>query len=147
MITMFGGISDATKGRALVDAWRADSARRRRETAAALDPAGAHGPLASLPTRPTPARTTPSHRCSCAVIPRWRRARRARHRPADGTHTHRLEAVRAHLLDQAGDTAAGRDAYLRAAKLTASLPEQRYLELRAAQLHNPATATTPRPPP
>jgi RNA polymerase sigma factor (sigma-70 family) len=50
-------------------------------------------------------------------------------------HTHRLEAVRAHLLEQAGDTIAARDSYLRAAKMTASLPEQRYLQLRAARLH------------
>jgi predicted RNA polymerase sigma factor len=49
-------------------------------------------------------------------------------------HSHRLEAVRAHLLEQAGDTAAARDSYLQAAKLTASLPEQRYLQLRAARL-------------
>jgi predicted RNA polymerase sigma factor len=53
-------------------------------------------------------------------------------------HTHRLEAVRAHLLEQAGDAAAARDSYLRAAKITASLPEQRYLQLRAARLHHPA---------
>ena len=51
------------------------------------------------------------------------------------THTHRLEAVRAHLLEQAGDTTAARESYLRAARMTASLPEQRYLELRAARLH------------
>jgi len=51
-------------------------------------------------------------------------------------HTHRLEAVRAHLLEQAGDPAAARGCYLRAAKTTASLPEQRYLELRAARLHH-----------
>jgi predicted RNA polymerase sigma factor len=51
-------------------------------------------------------------------------------------HNHRLEAVRAHLLEQVGDTAAARDSYLRAAKMTASLPEQRYLELRVAQLHH-----------
>jgi predicted RNA polymerase sigma factor len=50
-------------------------------------------------------------------------------------HTHRLEAVRAHLLEQAGDTTAAHQSYLRAAKMTASLPEQRYLELRAARLH------------
>jgi len=49
-------------------------------------------------------------------------------------HTHRLEAVRAHLLEQAGDTAAARAAYLRAARMTASLPEQRHLTLRAARL-------------
>jgi RNA polymerase sigma factor (sigma-70 family) len=50
-------------------------------------------------------------------------------------HTHRLEAVRGHLLEQTGDTTAARHSYLRAAKMTASLPEQRYLELRAARLH------------
>lgn len=57
-------------------------------------------------------------------------------------HTHRLEAVRAHLLEQAGDTTAARDSYLRAAKMTASLPEQRYLELRAARLR-PAPPASP----
>jgi predicted RNA polymerase sigma factor len=51
-------------------------------------------------------------------------------------HSHRLEAVRAHLLEQAGDPAAARDCYLRAAKMTGSVPEQRYLELRAARLHH-----------
>jgi predicted RNA polymerase sigma factor len=55
-------------------------------------------------------------------------------------HTHRLEAVRAHLLEQAGDTTAARDAYLRAARMTANLPEQRYLELRGARLHQPGPA-------
>jgi predicted RNA polymerase sigma factor len=58
-------------------------------------------------------------------------------------HTHRLEAVRAHLLEQAGDTAAARESYLRAAKMTASLPEQRYLELRAARLHHPVPPASP----
>jgi RNA polymerase sigma factor (sigma-70 family) len=58
-------------------------------------------------------------------------------------HSHRLEAVRAHLLEQSGDTAAARDSYLRAAKMTASLPEQRYLELRAARLHPPRPAQPP----
>jgi predicted RNA polymerase sigma factor len=47
---------------------------------------------------------------------------------------HRLEAVRAHLLEQAGQTLAARAAYVRAATLTASLPERRYLTLRAARL-------------
>jgi len=54
-------------------------------------------------------------------------------------HTHRLEAVRAHLLEQVGDTIAARRCYLRAAKMTASVPEQRYLELRAARLHDSAS--------
>ncbi len=47
---------------------------------------------------------------------------------------HRLEAVRAHLLDMAGETPAARDAYLLAARRTTSLPERRYLESRAARL-------------
>jgi RNA polymerase sigma factor (sigma-70 family) len=45
---------------------------------------------------------------------------------------HRLEAVRAHLLELAGDEVAAAAAYRRAARLTTSLPEQRYLESRAA---------------
>ncbi|MGZ8606401.1 MAG: RNA polymerase sigma factor [Actinomycetota bacterium] len=48
--------------------------------------------------------------------------------------THRLEAVRGHLLELAGDPAAARDSYRRAARMTASVPEQRYLALRAARL-------------
>ena len=52
------------------------------------------------------------------------------------THHHRLEAVRAHLLERTGDTTAARDSYLHAAALTASLPEQRYLQQRAARLHH-----------
>ena len=47
---------------------------------------------------------------------------------------HRLDAVRAHLLELAGEPDAAREAYLRAARLTASLPEQHYLTLRAARL-------------
>ena len=48
--------------------------------------------------------------------------------------THRLDAVRAHLLELAGDEAAAKEAYQRAARMTASLPEQRYLSLKAARL-------------
>jgi RNA polymerase sigma factor (sigma-70 family) len=47
---------------------------------------------------------------------------------------HRLDAVRGHLLEMAGDTAAARDRYRAAARRTTSLPEQRYLESRAARL-------------
>jgi predicted RNA polymerase sigma factor len=53
------------------------------------------------------------------------------------THTHRLDAVRAHLLERAGDTVAARESYLRAARMTVSAPEQRYLALRAARLRQP----------
>jgi RNA polymerase sigma factor (sigma-70 family) len=49
---------------------------------------------------------------------------------------HRVDAVRAHLLEMAGDVAAARDSYRRAARRTTSLPEQRYLEARAARLAN-----------
>jgi RNA polymerase sigma factor (sigma-70 family) len=47
---------------------------------------------------------------------------------------HRLHAVRAHLLEMAGDHEAARSCYRRAARLTTSLPEQRYLHSRAARL-------------
>jgi RNA polymerase sigma factor (sigma-70 family) len=47
---------------------------------------------------------------------------------------HRLYAVRAHLLEIAGDRTAARDSYQAAARRTTSLPEQRYLEARAAAL-------------
>ena len=47
---------------------------------------------------------------------------------------HRLEAVRAHLLEMAGDHVAAREGYRAAARRTTSLPEQRYLEARAARL-------------
>lgn len=47
---------------------------------------------------------------------------------------HRLDAVRAHLLERAGEFAAARESYLRAAQMTASIPEQRYLALCAARL-------------
>ncbi|MFI1441018.1 RNA polymerase sigma factor [Streptomyces fructofermentans] len=47
---------------------------------------------------------------------------------------HRLDAVRAHRLERAGDTEAARAAYESAAGRTLSLPEQRYLRSRAARL-------------
>ncbi|MFJ6943195.1 RNA polymerase sigma factor [Streptomyces wuyuanensis] len=47
---------------------------------------------------------------------------------------HRLDAVRAHLLERAGDPDAARDAYRRAAARTLSAPESRYLRMRAARL-------------
>ncbi|MEU0878001.1 DUF6596 domain-containing protein [Lentzea sp. NPDC005914] len=51
-------------------------------------------------------------------------------------HSHRLEAVRAHLLERAGDLVAAGESYSRAARMTASLPEQRYLTLCAARLRS-----------
>jgi RNA polymerase sigma factor (sigma-70 family) len=49
-------------------------------------------------------------------------------------HTHRVAAVRAHLLDMAGEPEAAREAYLAAARMTANVPEQHYLALQAARL-------------
>ncbi|KAF4408736.1 MULTISPECIES: RNA polymerase sigma factor [Streptomyces] len=47
---------------------------------------------------------------------------------------HRFHAVRAHLLEKAGDTEGARAAYESAARHTLSLPESRYLLMRAARL-------------
>ena len=53
----------------------------------------------------------------------------------DGADPHyRVNAVRAHLLELAGDTDQARDQYLLAARSTLSIPERRYLEGRAATL-------------
>ncbi|MBL8970127.1 MAG: RNA polymerase sigma factor [Myxococcales bacterium] len=49
-------------------------------------------------------------------------------------HNHRLDAVRAHLLEQAGDPARAIHHYLAAANRTASAPERDYLQGRAARL-------------
>jgi RNA polymerase sigma factor (sigma-70 family) len=48
--------------------------------------------------------------------------------------THRVDAVRGHLLELSGDVLEAEAAYRRAARLTRSVPEQRYLLLRAAAL-------------
>jgi len=50
---------------------------------------------------------------------------------------HRLHAVRAHLLELAGDRMAARDAYHAAARRTTSFQQQRYLYARAARLTDP----------
>ncbi len=50
---------------------------------------------------------------------------------------HRLHAVRAHLLELAGETDAAIAEYTHAARLSRSIPEQHYLALRAAELSTP----------
>jgi RNA polymerase sigma factor (sigma-70 family) len=47
---------------------------------------------------------------------------------------HRLDAVRAHLLEMAGEHRAARESYRTAARRTTSVPERRYLEARASRL-------------
>jgi predicted RNA polymerase sigma factor len=47
--------------------------------------------------------------------------------------THRLESVRAHMLEMAGDRAGAADSYRRAARMATSIPERRYLEGRAGR--------------
>ena len=59
--------------------------------------------------------------------------------PALAGH-HRVDAVRAHLLDIAGDQEAARAHYRLAARRTLSVPERRYLESRAAQVAPPSRA-------
>jgi RNA polymerase sigma factor (sigma-70 family) len=59
--------------------------------------------------------------------------------PALAGH-HRVDAVRAHLLELAGDHEAAHAAYRLAARRTLSLAEQRYLQSRAARLRPPARA-------
>ncbi|GAA1283445.1 sigma factor-like helix-turn-helix DNA-binding protein [Pseudonocardia aurantiaca] len=55
---------------------------------------------------------------------------------ADGriAEDHRLHAVRAHLLEMAGERDTARECYEAAARRTTSLPQQRYLHARAARL-------------
>jgi RNA polymerase sigma factor (sigma-70 family) len=48
--------------------------------------------------------------------------------------SHRLDAVRAHLLERLGRLDDAREHYLAAARRTTSLPEQRYLTAKAAQI-------------
>jgi RNA polymerase sigma factor (sigma-70 family) len=50
---------------------------------------------------------------------------------------HRLHAVRAHLLEMSGDHRAAYDSYLAAGQRARSLPQQRYLNARAARLAEP----------
>lgn len=50
---------------------------------------------------------------------------------ADQQRNHRVHAAHAHLLDLTGDKAAAKSAYRLAARLTGSVPEQRYLNRRA----------------
>ena len=53
--------------------------------------------------------------------------------PALAAH-HRVDAVRAHLLESSGEFERARAAYAAAARRTLSLPEQAYLQSRAAAL-------------
>ena len=63
---------------------------------------------------------------------------------------HRLDAVRAHLLERAGDHQAAIAHYRAAAARTASIPERDYLITQAARLTfdsgTPETRTAPEPP-
>jgi len=50
------------------------------------------------------------------------------------TEHHRLEAVRAHLLEMSGDLDGARASYLQAARRTTSIPERNYLQSKADRL-------------
>jgi len=66
---------------------------------------------------------------------------------ADGrvAEDHRLRAVRAHLLEMAGDLDGARQSYLDAADRTPSLPQQRYLHGRVARLDGRSRPPDSRP--
>jgi len=51
---------------------------------------------------------------------------------------HRLDAVRAHLLEKAGELESAREHFERAARRTTSRPEQRYLQAQARRLRTTA---------
>jgi predicted RNA polymerase sigma factor len=53
--------------------------------------------------------------------------------------SHRVDAVRAHLVERAGDRAAAAALYRAAATRTGSVPERQYLLVRAARLDPPRT--------
>ncbi len=52
------------------------------------------------------------------------------------TQNHRLDVVRGHLLELAGDRVGARESYERAIRGTANVAEQRYLSLKAARLRS-----------
>jgi len=58
---------------------------------------------------------------------------------------HRLDAVRAHLLEMAGDTDAAAEHYAAAAARTTNLPERHHLSRQVARLRNPVHASAPAP--
>jgi RNA polymerase sigma factor (sigma-70 family) len=60
---------------------------------------------------------------------------------------HRLDAVRAHLLELSGDPIAAIASYRKAAAKTASIPERNYLLMQAARLTESAADLTRMPPP
>ncbi|HEX2469569.1 MAG TPA: DUF6596 domain-containing protein [Candidatus Limnocylindrales bacterium] len=64
--------------------------------------------------------------------------------PALADH-HRTNAVRAHLLEMAGDAEAAAAEYQLAARRTLSIPERRYLESRRDGLSREAASPRPRP--
>ncbi|WP_030712245.1 hypothetical protein [Streptomyces sp. NRRL F-2580] len=79
----------------------------------------------------------PGHAVAVAMVPGPRQALALLAALDEGDRlagNHRLEAVRAHLLEMAGDRAAARAAYAKAAGLTLSVPERRCLQFRAARI-------------
>ncbi|MCW2936840.1 MAG: putative polymerase, sigma-24 subunit, subfamily [Actinomycetia bacterium] len=65
----------------------------------------------------------------------------------DLTRNHRMHAVRGHLLEMAGDTAAAAEEFRTAARYATNIPERRYLERKAAGLTGALLPQRPRQPP
>jgi predicted RNA polymerase sigma factor len=59
--------------------------------------------------------------------------------------SHRIDAVRAHLLERAGERDAAVDLYRAAAAKTRSVPERNYLQMKAARLSDGPHADAPDP--
>jgi RNA polymerase sigma factor (sigma-70 family) len=96
--------------------------------------AGLYGLLAQLAPNPM---VTLNHAVAVAMV-RGPEAGLAMLAELDGDDRvsahHRVAAVRAHLLELAGDVVGAREEYLAAARLTLSMPEQRYLLAKAERL-------------
>lgn len=60
-------------------------------------------------------------------------------------HSHRVVAVKGHLLKELGDPDGAATAFRHAAKLTRSQPEKRYLLAQLAQIEAPTLETSPKP--
>src|SRR5262249_61388593 len=118
---------------------RTASAGTHRAAAAAEDPAWPHTlALHGLPLRMSDnPRVMPNHATATAMVPGPAAGlERLAALDADGRLKghHRLDAVRAHLLELAGDRAAAVECYRTAARRTTSTTERKYLLPQTAPL-------------
>jgi predicted RNA polymerase sigma factor len=106
--------------RRLADQWRAEQARTDREQLIAR-----HTPPEAFLAAVAVAKVDGPTAALAMLEPLLQDRQLRRH--------HRLHAVHAHLLEMDGRVEEARAAYATAARLATSIPEQRYLNTRAAQ--------------